>query len=665
MNAEQDWGALLDRDGRPGDDADAAYDREYADGDGGSKSVVFKSGQGSTTGLSEFCSMTSLRLSEIGDGAGGDSDHVPAYGEGHEINDVNTGKALYVCLKLDPNDFSRYDRAEFGLCREASLLLGLPAHGNIVCLRYVYADREASGSSVGRFLVFTDAVSGSRELSTAVDDGSLLDGEPAERRVLQVGHQLAVAVHHVNAHGILHQDVKPDNCLIFFDGDDGVTVKLLDFGMATRGNGAGAELRCRLSGFSPGYESPDIVRLLGSLKRERSEATFKEKLAASSLSVAQHDLWSYAITLLKLWEAFAGVSPATTRSNASGSRARARLDALPEAAVPAEVRKLLRTCLDADADLRPPSLETPRDVCEALLPARLRRPRAEEPGGGDDLRAAAHNNLAVHMTALATKGIAHDVMLHEADKLYAQAIALEPAVSLFHANRAFLSCQLNRPEAAIASCEEALRLEGETPVYMTNLGTALLLRTEAFNPPSRVYERVLQRRAEAAEAARLEAKVRRFNFGAKAHPKSSDNQLKEKRTPKKSIIGGEALLDAALEDDYAKEHRDTTPGAARTRPATSAPRARVILEDPERSVGSRAAFLGVSVNKELGDQRQQTLTHIARRVSKVYRLRAAHALAKGDLLRALKHTATAAAKYGAPRTSASKPAKVAPLEKDK
>ncbi|KAH8048140.1 serine/threonine kinase [Aureococcus anophagefferens] len=289
MNAEQDWGALLDRDGRPGDDADAAYDREYADGDGGSKSVVFKSGQGSTTGLSEFCSMTSLRLSEIGDGAGGDPDHVPAYGEGHEINDVNTGKALYVvekllgsgafsdvyltvrngrhfamkCLKLDPNDFSRYDRAEFGLCREASLLLGLPAHGNIVCLRYVYADREASGSSVGRFLVFTDAVSGSRELSTAVDDGSLLDGEPAERRVLQVGHQLAVAVHHVNAHGILHQDVKPDNCLIFFDGDDGVTVKLLDFGMATRGSGAGAELRCRLSGFSR-LRVPDIVRLLGS-----------------------------------------------------------------------------------------------------------------------------------------------------------------------------------------------------------------------------------------------------------------------------------------------------------------------------------------------------------------------------------------------------------------
>ncbi|KAH8064883.1 serine/threonine kinase [Aureococcus anophagefferens] len=239
MNAEQDWGALLDRDGRPGDDADAAYDREYADGDGGSKSVVFKSGQGSTTGLSEFCSMTSLRLSEIGDGAGGDPDHVPAYGEGHEINDVNTGKAL-VCLKLDPNDFSRYDRAEFGLCREASLLLGLPA----------------------------------RQHPTV----------PAQRLL-------------------------------------------------------------------PGYESPDIVRLLGSLKRERSEATFKEKLAASSLSVAQHDLWSYAITLLKLWEAFAGVSPATTRSNASGSRARARLDALPEAAVPAEVRKLLRTCLDGR---RPP-----------------------------------------------------------------------------------------------------------------------------------------------------------------------------------------------------------------------------------------------------------------------------------------------------------------------
>ena len=126
---------------------------------------------------------------------------------------------------------------------------------------------------------------------------------------------------------------------------------------------------------------------------------------------------------------------------------------------------------------------------------------------------------------------------------------------------------------------------------MTNLGTALLLRTEAFNPPSRVYERVLQRRAEAAEAARLEAKVRRFNFGAKAHPRSSDDKLKEERTPKKSIIGGEALLDAALEDDYAKEHRDYLTRRRENQVLAFAAFHRAVQLNPDH----HAAFKGVAM----------------------------------------------------------------------
>ncbi|KAH8046497.1 serine/threonine kinase [Aureococcus anophagefferens] len=249
-------GALLDRDGRPGDDADAAYDREYADGDGGSKSVVFKSGQGSTTGLSEFCSMTSLRLSEIGDGAGATG---PRAGlrRGPRDQRREHGKALYVVEKLLGAAFSG-----------AYLTVRNGRHFAMKCLKLDPNDSRATTGPSERverrgFLVFTDAVSGSRELSTAVDDGSLLDGEPA-RRVLQVGHQLAVAVHHVNAHGILHQDVKPDNCLIFFDGDDGVTVKLLDFGMA-RGNGAGAELRSAASTSAKAHQSSD-----NQLKEERT-----------------------------------------------------------------------------------------------------------------------------------------------------------------------------------------------------------------------------------------------------------------------------------------------------------------------------------------------------------------------------------------------------------
>ena len=69
---EQDWESVLDARGGGGDGGeDARYDAEYAESDAGSsKSVVFVGGQGSTTGLSEFASLTSLRMSGLGVGAG-------------------------------------------------------------------------------------------------------------------------------------------------------------------------------------------------------------------------------------------------------------------------------------------------------------------------------------------------------------------------------------------------------------------------------------------------------------------------------------------------------------------------------------------------------------------------------------------------------------------
>lgn len=771
---EQDWESVLDARGGGGDGGeDARYDAEYAESDAGSsKSVVFVGGQGSTTGLSEFASLTSLRMSGLGVGAGGAA-HVPAYATGDEISGPG-GDVLYKvesvlgsgafsdvylttrggnafamkCLKLDPSDYLKYYKAEFGLCREASLLIGLPVHKNIVSLRYVYADREASGSSVGRFLVFTDAVAGSRELSAALEDGSLLEGD-GYHRVLQVGYQLANALGHVNGHGILHQDVKPENCLIFFDGGNLVTVKLLDFGLAAHGEGSGESLRARLSGFSPGYESPEIVRLLAVLKASGSEAAFREKLALSTLTVRQHDLWAYSITMLALFEALGGVEPPTKRANASGSRARGRLAALPDALVPAALGALFRRCLDADADLRPPSLAACSD-CYALLLEGPILAASDAPGACDvnDLAAAAHNNLAVHMTALGTRGITREVMLHEADRLYAKAIAFDGTQSTFHANKAFLNCQLNQPEEAIASCHAALNLE-TTAAYMTNLGTALLLRTESANPPSRIYERVLQRRAEKAAADT----ANKAGFFGRFHLKETDDPAD--LPPGPIIIGGEALLDVAKEDDYASDHRDylrkrrenqcravaafkeaialnpnhhaafkgiamAVPGAVHIgfrdfRPTDVIPyvmlgdvllkygqrrkgmdakagaavthsasvdysipfprddclilalacyaRGRfVIEEDPERSVMSKNGFLGVSSSRENGDNRTQTLTHIKRRISRVYRLRAALRLADYDVPGALGHYLAAARAYGAPATTRSTPARIRPLK---
>ena len=55
------------------------------------------------------------------------------------------------------------------------------------------------------------------------------DGLPAER-VIGLGHQIAEAIAHAHAHGILHRDFKPLNVVVTPDGRP----KVLDFGLATR-----------------------------------------------------------------------------------------------------------------------------------------------------------------------------------------------------------------------------------------------------------------------------------------------------------------------------------------------------------------------------------------------------------------------------------------------
>ena len=72
-------------------------------------------------------------------------------------------------------------------------------------------------------------------------------------RVLHVLRQLARAVDHVHAHGILHRDIKPSNIMIVPTAGD--AVKLIDFGIAIREGWRGASDR-RLAG-TPAYMAPE------------------------------------------------------------------------------------------------------------------------------------------------------------------------------------------------------------------------------------------------------------------------------------------------------------------------------------------------------------------------------------------------------------------------
>lgn len=229
-------------------------------------------------------------------------------------------------------------RVQARLWREAQHASGL-SHPNI-CVVYEIGEAE------GLAYIVMEHVEG-RPLGEAIPEGGL----PVEA-VIGYAVQIAGALGHAHARGIVHRDLKSANVMVTPDG----RVKVLDFGLARRlddaASGAGAEASSwTMPGViagTLGYMAPEILR------GQRADA--------------RSDVWAMGIVLYEMLTGhrpFAGQTPFEL-SGAILSGAPRPLSSR----VPAGLAAVVRRCLEKDPAAR---YSTAVELHAALEDARLGR----------------------------------------------------------------------------------------------------------------------------------------------------------------------------------------------------------------------------------------------------------------------------------------------------
>jgi dipeptidyl aminopeptidase/acylaminoacyl peptidase len=251
-----------------------------------------------------------------------------------------------VALKVLPADVAGSSDRLARFQREAEILASL----NHPHVAQVYG-LEESGNTIALVMELVEG----EDLSQRISRGPVPIGE-----ALQIATQVANALEAAHDQGIIHRDLKPANIKVRRDG----TVKVLDFGLAKSLAAAVTEVPT-LTAISavgviigtPAYMSPE---------QARGEATGRET-----------DIWAYGVVL---YELLTGVSP-FARPSATETLAQV-LTAKPDESLlppetPANVRRVIRRCLEMDPRRR---WRNPGDVRIELEDA-IASPAEAAPGG--------------------------------------------------------------------------------------------------------------------------------------------------------------------------------------------------------------------------------------------------------------------------------------------
>jgi len=196
----------------------------------------------------------------------------------------------------------------------------------------------------GRLLLSMELVDGTSLRETLVASHYLEPGQ-----VASIARQIAAALEHLHAHGLVHRDVKPGNIMVTRDG----TAKLCDMGLARPVEQGITVTESQMVVGTPAYMAPE-------------QATGAELTAAS-------DVYSLGLTL---FQCLTGEVPLTAPTAVSTLALRQRA-AAPRvrrlaAGCPRWLDRLLRRMLDRDPAARPPATELVRLVTAERVPIRIR-----------------------------------------------------------------------------------------------------------------------------------------------------------------------------------------------------------------------------------------------------------------------------------------------------
>lgn len=262
-------------------------------------------------------------------------------GEVHLVRSLLTGEPFAV-----KSARMNHASARRVFLRELQAWTRLPEHPHLTSCRFFRSHGD-------RLLLFAEYV----------DGGSLLEWLRAGRcasleAILDVAIQLAWGLHAAHELGLVHQDVKPGNCLLTGDG----VAKVADFGLARarasldRGPAARSPYRYSQDsgvtfsgGFSPPYCSPEQAEIALRSSEESAGADLPRLTRAT-------DVWSFGASVLEL---FTG-RPAWGVGPKAGEFLVERLRAEPGGGfpvpMPAKVAEVLRRCFEPRPEKRWTSL---------------------------------------------------------------------------------------------------------------------------------------------------------------------------------------------------------------------------------------------------------------------------------------------------------------------